>query len=141
MQKSPLVWDIFRGQKTDKVMSKLSSMSVEAVSVPANMTHFFQPLDLTVNNEAKRFMKERFTKWYAEEVQTQMESGVRTEDIMVDLRVTVIKPLHDTWLIELFNHLSSREGSSYIAKGWEKAGISAVVSGETKLSPEDPSAT
>ena len=37
--------------------------------------------------------------WYAEEVQTQMESGVRTEDIMVsmvDSRLTVIKPLHAT---------------------------------------------
>lgn len=57
---------------------------------------------------------------------------------MVDLRLTVIKPLHATWLIELFNHLSSREGSSHTAKDWEKAGISAVVSGETKLPPEDP---
>lgn len=65
-QKSLLVWDVSKGQKTDKVVSKLSSMNVEAVSVPANMTHFFQPLDLTVNGEAKHFMKERFTKWYAE---------------------------------------------------------------------------
>ena len=28
----------------------------------------------------------------AEEVQTKIESGVRTEDIMIDLRLTVIKP-------------------------------------------------
>ena len=75
-------------------------MNDEAVSVPANMTHFFQPLDLTLNGEAMRFMKERFTKWYAEEVQTEMESGVRTEDIVVDLRFTIIKPLHVTWLGE-----------------------------------------
>ena len=107
-QKSLLVWDVFRGQKTDKVMSKLSSMNVEAVSVPANMTHFFQPLDLTVNGEAKRFMKERFTKWYAEEIQTQMESGVRTEDIMVDLRLTVIKPLHASELANVNHFLTEK---------------------------------
>ena len=62
---------------------------------------------------------------------------VRTEDITVDLRLTVIKLLHATLLIELFNHLSSCEGSSHIAKGW-KVGVSAIVSGETKRSPEDP---
>ena len=54
-------------------MSKVSSMNVEAASVPANMAHFFKPLDLTVNREAKRFMKEEFAKRYAEEVQTQLE--------------------------------------------------------------------
>ena len=27
---------------------------IEQVEVPANMTHFFQPLDLTVNKEAKK---------------------------------------------------------------------------------------
>ena len=84
--------------------------------------HFFQPLDLTVNGEAKHFIKERFTKWYAEEVQTQMESGVQTEEIMVDLRLTVIKPLHASWLTELFNHLSSCEGSSHLTQEMEKAG-------------------
>ena len=61
-QRSLFVWDVFKEQKTDKEISQLASMNVEAVSVPANMTHFFQSLDLTVNGEAKRFMKERFTK-------------------------------------------------------------------------------
>ena len=74
----------------------------------------------------------RSSKWYIE------ESAVGTEEIMVDLRLTVIKLLHATWLIELFNHLSSCEGSSHIANGWEKAGISSIVSGETKLPLEDP---
>ena len=72
-QKSLFVWDVF------KVTSKLSSMNGEALSIRANMTHLFQPLDLTLNGEAMRFMKERFTKWYAEEPQTQMESGVWTK--------------------------------------------------------------
>ena len=58
--------------------------------------NFFLPLDLTVS---EWWNKARFIMWYAEEVQTQMESEVRTEDIMVsmvDLRLTVIKPLHAT---------------------------------------------
>ena len=68
-QKGLLIWDVFRGQKTEKVLSKLASLNIVVVSVPANMTHFFQPLDLTVNGEAKRFMKDKFTTWYSEEVQ------------------------------------------------------------------------
>ena len=44
---------------TQAVKNKLELLSVEQVSVPANMTHFFQPLDLTVNKVAKNFMKKR----------------------------------------------------------------------------------
>ena len=75
-QKALLLKDVFKGQKTDKVLSKLASLNVEVVSVPANMTHFFQPLSLTVNGEAKRFMKDQFTNWYSAEIEKQMESGM-----------------------------------------------------------------
>ena len=60
-QKASLIWDVFKGHKTNKVFFKLASLKIEVVSVPANMTHFFQPLDLTVNREAKTFMKDQFT--------------------------------------------------------------------------------
>ena len=36
--------------------------------VPNNMTHMFQPLDLTVNSWAKMFMKERNVVWYASQI-------------------------------------------------------------------------
>ena len=49
IQKALLTLDVFKGQKTNKVLSKLATLNIEVVSVPANMTHFFQPLDLTVN--------------------------------------------------------------------------------------------
>ena len=74
-QKAILIWDVFRGQTTERVLSKLASLNIEIVSVPANMTHFFQPLDLTVNGQAKKFCKERFTTWYSQEVQRQLDSG------------------------------------------------------------------
>lgn len=48
-QKVLLIWDVFQGPKAEKVLSKLASLNIVVVSVPANMTHFFQPLDLTVN--------------------------------------------------------------------------------------------
>ena len=80
-QKSLLIWDVFRGQKTQKVCSKLSSLNIEVISVPANMTHFFQPLDLTVNGQAKKFCKNKFATWYsAAEVHKQVDSGINFED-------------------------------------------------------------
>ena len=54
-QKALIVWDVFKGQMTQKVIDKLASLNLELVPVPANMTHFFQPLDLTVNGSAKKF--------------------------------------------------------------------------------------
>ena len=135
-QKALLIWDVFKGQKTGKVLSKLAAMNIEVVSVPANMTHFFQPLDLTVR-EAKKFMKDQFMAWYSAQIHTQLDSGVPLDDVDVDMRLSVLKPIHATWLVSMFNHLSSSEGRISIAKGWKKAGISEVIVGK-ELPPEDP---
>ena len=40
-QNASLIWDVFKGQKTNKVLSKLASLNIEVFSVPANMTHLF----------------------------------------------------------------------------------------------------
>ena len=136
-QKALLIRDVFKGQKTEKVLSKLTSKIIEVVNVPANMTHFFQPLDLTVNRDAKKFMKDQFTSWYSANVQSQFDSEVPLEDVDVDLRLSVIKPIHATWLVSLYKHLSSSEGKLSIAKGRKKAGITDVVIGTKELPPED----
>ena len=125
---------MFGGQKTGKVSKKLVSLNIAIV--PA-VTHFFQPLNLTVNREAKRFIKDKFTTWCSDEVKQQIESGGDCTDINVDLRLTVLKPLHTVWLVDLYNHLSSLVGVGHIAKGWEKAGISGLLDGQTDLPPED----
>lgn len=131
---------MFRGQKTEKVLSKLASLNIVVVSVPANMTHFFQPLDLTVNGEAKRFMKDKFTTWYSEEVQKQITpgNGDANGEVNVDLRLTALKPLHASWLVDLYNHLGSDIGRRHIAKGWEKASIAQLLDESFSLPPEDP---
>ena len=72
-----------------------------------------------------------------DEVKQQIESGGESADIDVDLRLTVLKPLHTVSLVDFYNHLSSLVGVGHIAKGWEKAGISSLLDGQTDLSPED----
>ena len=60
-----LIMDVFRGQMTASVIDLLKSENILLVKVPNNMTHLFQPLDLTVNSWAKNYMKEKFAEWYA----------------------------------------------------------------------------
>ena len=52
-QKAILVFDVFKGQKTERVQSLIADNNCISVFVPANMTNYFQPLDLTVNGHAK----------------------------------------------------------------------------------------
>ena len=51
---------------------------------------------------------------------------------------SVLKPLHNVWLVDLYNHLSSPVGVGHIAKGWEKAVISGLLDEQTNLPQEDP---
>ena len=79
-QKAFVVWDVIKVQMTDKVKDKLATLNFELVAVPANMTHFFQPLDLTVNGPAKKFLWEDFNKCYATAVKQQIDSGKQLDD-------------------------------------------------------------
>ena len=94
--------------------------------------------DLTVNREAKKFMKDQFTSWYSAQIQSQLGSGMVLDEVDVDLRLSVLKPIHATWIVSMYNHLSSSEGRQSTAKKWKKAGVPDVVNGSKKLPPEDP---
>ena len=71
-----------------------------------------------------------------------MESRNSTDEIEVDLRLSVLKPLQATLLVSLYNHLTGSMGKRHIAKGWKKAGgelrISELAKGKTTLSLEYP---
>ena len=46
---------------TEPVLNEMKDHHIFTCQVPANMTHIFQPLDLTVNSAAKDFLKAKFT--------------------------------------------------------------------------------
>ena len=137
-QKALVIWDVFKGQVTEKVLDKLKSLNCEFVAVPANMTHFFQLLDLTVNRSAKQFMRKQFVTYYSEIVRHKLENGESVEDIEVDLKLTAIKPLHAQWLISMYNFFTTRKGAQVFHKGWKKAGISGLLDGTTTVPSADP---
>ena len=123
---------------TEKVKDRLATIDVVLVPEPANMTHIFQPLDLTVNGSAKKFMRSCFTEYYAAAVKEQLGSGKQLEEIEVGFRLSTVKPLHGRWLIALYNYLTASKGRDIILKGWKKAGVAGLFDGTTVLPPEDP---
>ena len=138
-QKALLIFHVFRGQTTDKVLKVLEDNDILVTKFPANMTHLFQPLDLTVNKVTKDFTKEKFSEWFTRQISIGLENGQELDDIEIDYRLSVLKPLHATWLISLYDHMSSPEGKAVIASGWKKSGIfDAINLGLSGLPMLDP---
>lgn len=77
------LWDVFRGQMTEKVKEAFS-LNIETVYVPANMTTT-RPYSEWI---WKEFHEETI---YSEAMKQPLESGTPLEDIEVDLRLFVIK--------------------------------------------------
>ena len=47
-------------------------------------------------------MKKRLPKWYSLEVMKQLDSGINVEEIEDKPLLWKLKPIHATWLIELY---------------------------------------
>ena len=118
-----LIMDVFKGQMTPPVLELLKENNILLVKVPNNMTHLFQPLDLTVNSWAKNFMREKFAEWYASQIREGLDPGKDLEDIEVKTPLSVIKPMHAQWIIELYNELTSSSRREVVVNGWKAAGI------------------
>ena len=64
-QKALIIMDVFAGQITTAVLDAFKEANICIVNVPANMTKFYQPIDLTSNGYCKRLLKRKFKKWYS----------------------------------------------------------------------------
>eukprot|EP00794_Sanderia_malayensis_P013334 gene13334-14712_t len=131
--------DVFTGQMTSEVLALFMEHNICIVNVPPNMTKYYQPLDLTVNGYAKRFTKNKFNEWYAQQITKQLQEGNKLENVDVKLRLSTLKPLHAGWLVALYNEMTSAKGKEIISSGWRAAGIKdAVRLGLKNLPTIDP---
>ena len=119
-QFSLLIWDVFRGQKTDEVTSLLTENKILYEYVPNNMTADFQVLDLTVNKWVKNITMNKFNAWFADILRRELDSGKTFDGINIKFKLTTMKPLHAGWLIDVYNQLSSSDGKQIILSGCEK---------------------
>ena len=59
-QEALVIMDVFTGQMTAEVLNAYEEANILIINVPPNMTKYYQPLDLSVNGYAKRFLKSEF---------------------------------------------------------------------------------
>lgn len=107
--------------RTKSLLQKLAANNIEHVFVPASCTGLLQPNDLNINNVFKTAMMNRFTQWYARCVQEVVEKGQSVADVKIDLRASVMKPVHAAWLIEVYADLENSRDTIRI--GYTLAGI------------------
>ena len=85
------------------------------------------------------FLKANFSQWYSEQIQDALDSGKAIEDIEVKVPLSVMKPLHGCWLIEMYNELTSARCKKVIKSRWERLRIlDAITLGSKKLPKLDP---
>ena len=136
-----LIMDVFKGQMTELVMEVLKENNIFLEKVPANLTYLFQPLDVQggPNGYVKRMMKNKFTLWYADQISRALDKGRDLNNIEVSLKLSVVKPLHAKWIIEMYDHMTSAAGKAVCLKAWEVTGIlGAVKKGLKELAHIDP---
>ena len=69
---------------------------------------------------------------YAGQITKVMDAGQEIDAIEIPLKLSIVKPLHAQWLIEMFNEMTSDAGRNVCLKGWHVSGIKEAV--ETGLS-------
>jgi hypothetical protein len=119
-QQAVTIFDVYKAHQSPKLLGKLKENRIIPLCVPACCTDKLQPLDLTVNHEYKEILKSRFHEWFSEQVGLSLENDTDSP-YHVDLRTSVIKPIHARWVISA--HETMAEKSLVIKKGFLKAGL------------------
>ena len=76
-----------------------------------------------VNKHCKSYLIRLFSEWYAQQIENQLSLGKKVEEIKIEFYLTTLKPLHVKLLVEYYNEIMLKNGSSVIIKGWKAAGI------------------
>ena len=98
------------------ILNLYKESSIVITLIPANMTNFLQPLDLTVNGYVKKFMRGKFNAWYSLQIGNQLDAGKQLQDIECynHMTTTAAQKCHSRWVEGHRNHGSSSGWSQSI---------------------------
>ena len=119
-----VIYDMFKGQCTQKILELLELNNIDVIFIPANCTDRLQPLDVSVNKPAKAYLRSQFQEWYAKQVCEQLEDEPENKK-MIDLRLSIMKPLGARWLMNMYDYLKSKP--EIIQNGFKSVGITEYV--------------
>ena len=63
-------------------------------------------MDLSINKPIKNFLRNKFQKWYAEEVKKGY--GQPGSVVLVSLRMSIMKPLGAAWLVGAYDYIKEK---------------------------------
>ena len=91
-QKTLIIMDVFTRKMTVEVFAISGDDSILAKIVPANMTKFYQQLDLTVNGYAKIFAakkkKKKIDECHLNQISKQLDNGVTLVETDVKIQLS-----------------------------------------------------
>lgn len=119
------IFDVFAAHRTKEFLDKLAEANIKVKFIPAGCTGELQPLDVAVNDVFKRKLKGKFSSWYSEQVQNQLQKGVAIENVNVVLKGVQIKPFNARWVVSCLTEMG--RDKDVITTAWEKAGIAPAV--------------
>ena len=120
-----LIAGVFKGQWMEKVESLIEKYHGKMVPVPHNVTNYLQPLYLTVNRSCKSFLLDKTQIWYAEHDQAQISKGIAPESVSVDLKISMLKPVHAKLVNQYYNHI--RTEKDIVKNGWRRSGTTKAI--------------
>ena len=62
--------------------------------MPYNLTNKFLSLNIIINQKAKKFVSNQFSKWYIERVSDQVTNSNLPDDVKVPLKLRDLKSLY-----------------------------------------------
>ena len=116
-----IITDTFKEQDNDTIASLCTYNNSAVVKQPHNLTHKCQPLNITVNKPAKCFIKEKYNKWFAEQVVNQLKKGKNPADVNITLKLSEVRRLRTKYTEQIFEHLKTLK--DLIFNGFESVGI------------------
>ena len=69
----------------------------------------------------KAFLKAKFTERFSQKIEEGLNEGKDLEDIDITLTLSLLKPFHESWVIDMYNYLKTTKGKVVIKNGWKKS--------------------
>ena len=117
--------DTFKGQDNNTLKESCYRNNCEVVIVSHNLTNKFQPLDISANKPAKAFIQNQYNGWFSSKVSVQLKKVIDPTDIKIISKLSNLKPLHTSWIVDLYKHLLDNQ--EIIVNSFDSAGISEAV--------------
>ena len=127
-QRALCILDNFTAQCTSDVNDLFECHGIDTVHVPANCTGELQPMNISINQPVKEFLKDEFHNWYVDEMLSQIDDSQQNNVHFkpVQFPLGQMKPIAAQWIMDTHHYISTHP--VFIRNGFRRAGIIGAIS-------------